>query len=81
MNIPLWIINQFVLFVFDKVSTAIRITADKLNRQEYDRKHFFNSLSIGPAQIVVQRAIKMSRISSQSVIAWSNYILHFEQLC
>ena len=37
MNIPLWIINQFVCFlrsvVFDKVSTAIRITVDMLNWQ------------------------------------------------
>ena len=60
MNIPLWIINQFVCFAFDKVSTAIRITADMLNGQEYDRQHFFfKSLSIGPVQTVAQRAIKM----------------------
>ena len=41
MNVPLWIINQFVCFAFDKVSTAIRITADMLIKQEYDRQHFF----------------------------------------
>ena len=78
MNIPLWIINQFVCFVFDKVSTAFRIKADMLNGQEYDRKLFFsNSLSIGPAQTVAQRAIKMSRISSHSVTAGAIIFLHF----
>ena len=65
MNIPLWIINQFVFsdsVVFNKVSTAIRITADM------QQLTVSNSLHIGPAQTVAQRAIKMSRILSQSLL-------------
>ena len=69
MNIPLCIINQVVCFVFDIVSTAIRITADMLNTIG---SIFLNSFSIGPAQTVAQQAIKMSQISSHSVTAWSN---------
>ena len=47
MNIPLWIINQFFVFsdlvVFDKVSTAIRITLT----ESYDKEHFFKFFAYG----------------------------------
>ena len=38
------------------------------------RELFSNSLSIGPAQTVTRRAIRMPPITSHSVTAWSNYI-------
>ena len=64
--------------IFDKISTAIRITADMLNWQYLTIGSIFsNSLCIGPAQAETQRAIKMSRISSHLVTAWSNYITAF----
>ena len=64
--------------IFDKVSTAIRITADMLNCQNLTiGSIFLNSLRIEPSQTVAQRAIKMSRISSHLVTDWSNYIPAF----
>ena len=40
MNIPLWIINQCVLVVLDKVSTAIYGGHAQLT-VSFDREHFF----------------------------------------
>ena len=49
-----------------------------LDRQEYDRKHlFFNSLSIGPAQTVAQRAIKCHEYRLTQSLLEAIIFLHF----